>query len=316
MVSGMPAAEATPSSADVVAFLGLGTMGGPMARQLVRAGYVVHVFDPDAAAVSAAVAFGARAAATPRAAAEASDIVICMLPHPDILREVLLGDGGVVHALPAPALVVDMSTSGPLAVRSCAQELAKRGIGMVDAPVGKGPWAAEKGDLTILLGGEEAACRRAEPVLRHIGSTVYYCGSLGSGQAVKLANNLVACATMAVVAEGYALCVQAGADPKVLLEMMPTTSADSWQLRHTLIEKIVQGDLSPMFKLKLAHKDLKLVDALASAQGTSVECASAAVKLYERAIQAGYGDLDWGAVALVVEPSLGRARGDSDKPSE
>ncbi len=287
-----------------VAFLGLGTMGGPMARQLLKAGHELHVFDPDASRVADAVALGAHAESTPRAAGEAADVVICMLPHPDVLVEVLLGEEGVLHSDPAPAVVVDMSTSGPLAVRKCGEALADRGISMVDAPVGKGPWAAEKGELTILLGGEEAARSRVEPVLRHVGSTVYHCGPLGSGQAVKLANNLVACANMAVVAEGYALAVQAGADPLVLLEVMPTTSADSWQLRHTLIEKIVAGDLSPMFKLSLAYKDLRLITALADDQGTSVGCADAALALYERAMQAGYGDLDWGAVALVTEPSL------------
>ncbi|MGH3662358.1 MAG: NAD(P)-dependent oxidoreductase [Micromonosporaceae bacterium] len=289
---------------DRIGFIGLGAMGAPMARQIVASGAAVTVYDVSAESVAALVEAGARAAATPREAAEQSDIVICMLPHPDVVRGVLLGPDGVVHADPAPQLAIDMSTSGPEVVRECAAALAESGIGMLDAPVGKGPWAAEKGELTILLGGPDELCAKAEPVLRVVGSTVLRCGPLGAGQAVKLANNLVACANMAAVTEGYALAKRAGADPAVLLEMMPGTSADSWQLRHTMIGKIMQGDLSPMFKLQLAHKDMRLVLELASGSDLDVGCAKATYEWYDAAMRHGYGDHDWGAIALVADPDL------------
>ncbi len=227
-----------------------------------------------------------------------------MLPHPDMLKAVLLGGDGVIHAAPHPAIVVDMSTSGPLAVRDCATRLAEAGIGMVDALVGKGPWAAEKGELSILLGGEDNLCQRVEPLLRHIGNTIYRCGPLGSGQAVKLANNLASCANIAVAVEAWTLAARTGADVNVLKEVMPQTSADSWQLRHTLIGKVLCGDFAPMFKLSLAHKDLRLIADLADTLNVPINTTRGAIDWYEKAMAAGHGDLDWGAIALVEDPNL------------
>jgi len=282
-----------------VGFIGLGLMGTPMATQVLRSGFALTVYDVDATAVAKLVAEGAQAAATPRELAERSDLVVCMLPHPDVLRTVLLGPDGVVAAAPAPTAVVDMSTSGPGVVTECAKELSARGVAMADAPVGKGPWAAEKGELTILYGGDDATFAVAEPVLAAMGSAIHRCGPLGSGQVIKLANNLVSCANMSVLAEAYALTKAYGADTDVLVEVMPQTSADSWQLRNTLIAKILQGDLSPMFKLGLAHKDMRLILELAESLGTTIDAGRGAYRWYDTALREGHGDHDWGAVALV-----------------
>ena len=287
-----------------IGFIGLGAMGTPMSRRILQKHGQVTVFDVDRAAVAALVAEGAEAAATPRALGERSDVVVTMLPHPDVLSQVALGDDGLIHTLAPGATMIDMSTNGLKAVKDVAAALAEKGIKVVDAPVGKGPWAAETGDLTILMGGAEADCRAVEWVVGMMGSKVHYCGPLGAGQAVKLANNLASCANMSIVAEAYALAKAAGADMDVLVEGMPQTSADSWQLRQTLIGKVLKGDFSPMFKLLLARKDLRLIVEMAEELGSPIACGRASLAGYDQAMEAGHGDLDWGAVILNANPEL------------
>jgi 4-hydroxybutyrate dehydrogenase / sulfolactaldehyde 3-reductase len=283
-----------------VGFLGLGLMGLPMATQVVNAGYPLTGFDPDGAAVERLVALGGTAAGCPREVAEHADLVISMLPHPDVVRAALLDpDDGVIATSAPPRAVVEMSTSGPDVVRECADRLAARGIAVADAPVGKGPWAAKRGDLTILFGGDDAVHDFAKPVLATIGSTIRRCGPLGSGQVIKLANNLVSCANIAVLAEAYQLVGAYGADTEVLIDVMAGTSADSWQLRNTLIGKILAGDVSPMFKLKLAYKDMRLVLDLADRLGTAADAGQGAFRWYDAGMAAGHAEHDWGAIVLV-----------------
>lgn len=287
-----------------VGFIGLGAMGAPMARRILTHGVQLRVCDLDAAAVERLVDAGAGAAANPAELGAASDIVVCSLPHPTVLNEVALGEDGLIHGLKAGGVVIDMSTDSPEVVRTVSEALAQNGVDMIDAPVGKGPWAAEKGDLTILMGGEKEVCRSVEWLLEMMGSALHYCGPLGSGQVVKLANNLASCANMAVVAEAYALAKRGGADLGVLTEVMPQTAADSWQLRHTLIEKVLAGDFSPMFKLKLAAKDMRLIVEMAEALEAPSDCARAALEWYERGAAAGHGELDWGAIILASNPEI------------
>jgi 4-hydroxybutyrate dehydrogenase / sulfolactaldehyde 3-reductase len=287
-----------------VGFIGLGAMGTPMARQILQKHGQVTVFDVDQAAVKALVKAGATAAASPREVGASSGVVITMLPHPDVFRDVVLGKGGLADGLAAGAILIDMSTNGMEAVQAAQEALKPRGVRVVDAPVGKGPWAAEKGDLTILMGGDEATCREVEWLLGMVGNKLYHCGPLGAGQVVKLANNLASCANMAVLAEAYALARAGGAKLDVLTEVMPQTSADSWQLRHTLNGKILKGDFSPMFKLKLASKDMRLIADMAQALGTPMQVIAGALDWYEKAEAAGHGELDWGAILLVSNPEL------------
>jgi 3-hydroxyisobutyrate dehydrogenase-like beta-hydroxyacid dehydrogenase len=137
-----------------------------------------------------------------------------------------------------------------------------------------------------------------------VGSKLYHCGPLGAGQVVKLANNLASCANMAVLAEAYALAKAGGARLDVLTEVMPQTSADSWQLRQTLNGKILKGDFNPMFKLKLANKDMKLIAEMAKSLGTPMQVTAGALDWYEKGERAGHGELDWGAIILVSNPEL------------
>lgn len=287
-----------------VGFIGLGAMGVPMAEQILRKHGKLVVSDIDPAAVQRLAAAGAIAVSSPKELGEASDIVIAMLPHPDVLRDVVLGRNGLAEGMERGSILIDMATDGIAVVQEMEKALRPKGIRVMDAPVGKGPWAAEKGDLTVLMGGDEALCREAEWLLGMVGSKLYYCGPLGAGQVVKLANNLASCANVAVLAEAYTLAKAGGARLDVLTEVMPMTSADSWQLRHTLNGKVVKGDFSPMFKLKLARKDMRLIIEMAQTLGTPIKVGQGALDWYERGESAGYGDLDWGAILLVSNPEL------------
>ena len=231
-----------------IGFVGLGTMGRPMAQRLLDARVNLRVYDVAPAATAHFTRQGVVAAATPRELGAWADVLILMLPSPDILRESLLGTDGAIHGLRAGSIVIDMSTSGPGIVKTCAAALAARGVEMVDAPVGKGPPAAAKGELTLLMGGKREVCAKVEPILRHLGNELHYCGPCGSGQVVKLVNNMVSCANAAVLAEACTLAHASGVDLNVLAGIMAGTAADSHQLRHTLMTKALKHDFAPAFK--------------------------------------------------------------------
>jgi 3-hydroxyisobutyrate dehydrogenase-like beta-hydroxyacid dehydrogenase len=296
--------EVLLSQDKLVGYIGVGAMGGAMSAQILEHGLELSVYDVDTAAVKALEEKGAYAARSPREVGERSEVVICSLPHPKVFIETALGEQGLIHGMKPGGVVIDMSTNDLKTERDVGAALEKEGIRLIDAPVGKGPWAAIEGDLTVMMGGDREVCRSVEWLLNIVGSKLFYCGPLGSGQVIKLANNLASCANMAVVAEAYALAKAGGADLEVLTEVMPQTSADSWQLRRTLVDKVLKGDFSPMFKLKLAHKDMGLIVEMARALGSPIGCGEATMHWYDEGLKAGYGEMDWGAIILCSNPEL------------
>lgn len=291
-----------------VGFIGLGLMGRGMASNIARKHGQLSVYDVDQAAVDALTALGATPKASPREVGAASDVVLLSLPHPDVSRDVALGPEGLVHGMAPGGIVVDLSTDGIEMVRELEDGLRAKGIRLVDCPLGKGPTAAAAGDLTLLSAGDRSACASIEWVLSMIGSRIYYCGPLGAGQAVKLANNLLSCGYGALIAEAYAMAKAAGADLDIFSEVLPQTAADSWPLRNVFVAKAFKGDFSPYFRLAAALKDYRLIVAMARSLGTPARAAEAVLDYYERAAAAGHGDRDFGALALVTNPELGGAR--------
>ena len=288
-----------------VGWIGLGDLGGAMARRIQSQGVRLTVYDLDPAAVRRLTDLGATAAGSISELAEASDIVMLSLPHPTVLYDVCLGVGGLIGALAPGSIVCDTSTNGRDAVVEVGAKLAEKGIRMVEGPIGKGPWAAERGELTIMMGGDRETLAEVEFLFRIVGSDLYHCGPLGAGQVVKVANNLASCANLAVAAEAYALAAKGGADLDVVAKVMPLTAADSWHLRNTVIAKILQRhDFSPVFKLKLARKDLQLAVAMAESLGLPSACARGALDWYDRGHEAGNDDLDQSAIMLDTNPEL------------
>lgn len=307
--------DSTPRAYDA-GFIGLGDLGGAIARRMLDHGVRLTVFDPDPEAVRLTASRGAIPVAASRAVGATCKIVFLCLPGPDVLREVGLGRDGLVHGMSAGGIVIEMSTNGPDAVREVGAVLAERGIRMIDAAVGKGPWAAEQGDLTLMLGGDEETLDEVDHLLQVVASRLYRCGPLGAGQIVKLVNNLASCTNLAVAVEAIALAQRCGADLSVVREVLPQTAADSWHLRHTVIDKALsRRDFDPVFKLKLARKDLGLALNMAERVGLAAGCARGALEWYDRGMAAGLGDRDQCAIMLTLgdnDRTSAQASGESD----
>jgi len=288
-----------------VGVVGLGAMGGAIARHLVASGFPVTVHDLSETAVAAMAAAGATAARTAREVAAASEVVLLSLPNPEAVEAVILAPDGVAAGLRSGAVVVDTSTSDPAVTQRLAADVAAAGGSLIDVPLGKGPAAAATGDLTLMAGGDADVIDSCADVLDTVGSRRYHCGPVGSGHAMKLANNLVSCAMNALVAEAMTLGAKAGLRPETMLEVMSNTAADNWHLRHTFPMRVFTGRFEPNFKLALAHKDLGLAVRFAGAQRVPAPIAAAAHELHGRALKAGLGDEDQGAVVKVLERAAG-----------
>jgi 2-hydroxy-3-oxopropionate reductase len=248
----------------VVGFVGLGTMGREMTRNLVKAGYVVQAYDVVPACVHEAAAGGAKAVASVAEAASGARIVITMLPDTPDVQAVVLGEAGLHRHPPAGRLIVDMSTIAPQAVRAMAAALKADGIDFIDAPVSGGPQGAKAATLTIMAGGEADAFARARPVLSAMGTTINHVGSSGAGQTVKLCNQLMVGINLQSVCEALALGRASGVDLTQMRDVLLGGSAASWMLDR-LGPAMINGDASAGFRIDLQLKDLRLVQELATA---------------------------------------------------
>jgi 3-hydroxyisobutyrate dehydrogenase len=286
-----------------VAVIGLGTMGLPMARRLVGAGHAVVGCDVDPARVAL---LGAAAAGTPAAAAEAAEVVLLSLPTPAVVEQVVLGTDGVRDGAAPGALLADMSTSPPALARRLASECVE--LDVLDAPVSGGPRGAEDATLTVMVGGDGAAFRRALPLFEALGRLVVRVGGHGAGQAAKLCNNLIAGATMAAIAESCAVARREGIEPEVLYELVTASTGDSRVLRTRFplagaddAHPSARG-YAPLFALDLIAKDMGLALELAEAHGLEPTVARAALEAYRDAQREGHGALDYSAVYLRFDP--------------
>lgn len=266
-----------------IAFYGLGTMGLPMARNLVAAGHEVVGHDLDAARAAEFSGDGP------------AEIAVASLPSAAAVEE-------VARALPGSVEVfVDMSTSPPALARRLAAEL---GIESLDAPVSGGPRGAEAATLSIFVGGSAEGFARVEPILRTLGSVVAHVGGPGSGQVVKLCNNLMAGVNMAAVAEASAVAAREGIDPALFYELVTASTGDSRVLRTRFPlagadeSHPANRDFEAMFMLDLIVKDMTLVSELAKEAGVEPDMAEAALANYRKAQQDGHGRLDYSAVFL------------------
>ncbi len=276
-----------------LAFIGLGTMGLPMARHLLEAGHDVVGVDLDARRVAA---LGGRTADSVPAAVADADASFMSLPDTSAVAGVARE---IAETAPSGSLFVDLSTGPPALARELARELGDRGLLVLDAPVSGGPAGAHAASLTIMVGGSRTAFERAEPLLRALGRP-FHVGDAGAGQTAKLCNNLVAGVTMAALAEACAIAERAGIDAELLYELLTTSTGDSRVLRTRYPRPGVaeshpsSNGYAPLFALDLIVKDLALALELA---GDS-PVAAAALEEYHRAQTAGFGSLDYSAVYL------------------
>jgi len=282
-----------------VAFIGMGTMGAPMAKNLMEAGFAVTVYNRTRERELPLAEGGAARAASPRlAAAEADVIVTCVSDTPDV-EAVLLGDEGVIHGARAGALVVDMSTISPSATRRMADRLAQKKIRMIDAPVSGGSEGAQKGTLSIMVGGEAADVAEARPVLEAMGKAIVHVGAIGAGQVTKAINQIVIAGTYQGVAEGMALGLKAGLDMDKVLEAIGGGAAGSWGLSNRA-PFMIRNDYPLGFRLKLHRKDLDIALEVARELGVTLPVAAYVEQIETGLMGRGHGDEDVSVIARAV----------------
>lgn len=290
---------------QTIGFVGLGQMGGPMSRNLVRAGHALQVYDLDPAAVAAVVEAGAKGAVSPADAASGADVVFTMLPIGVVVEAACFGPGGIAEGIAAGAVVVDMSTILPTETRRIGARLAEQGVGMVDAPVGRTSAAAVAGKSTFMVGGEPADIERVRPLLMALGEQVTVCGPLGSGATMKLVNNYISAVVNLATAEGLAMGQKAGLDLEVMAEVLSHTPAGRGHITTTWPEKALKDDPSPAFMLDLATKDLGLAVDLAAALQVPLATGAVSRQLYQVAQARGHGRDDWTTAVFRTIKSLG-----------
>jgi|ERR1035441_7853349 2-hydroxy-3-oxopropionate reductase len=291
---------------NLVGLIGLGQMGGRMARRFQLAGWRVVGWDPFAPAVAAAAADGLEVAANPAAVAAEAPIVITSLPDIKALHAVAFGEGGIVSEGHADRLIVDTTTLTPDQAREICSELAHRGIGFLDAPVSGGTAGAEKGTLGIMVGGEPALFERAKPVLDVIGSKVVHCGPIGSGQVVKAVNQLIVVATLGAVGEALALARAARVDPGLAREVMLAGYAASPVLDNGG-GRMISREFAPGGKASYNLKDIAALAELSAAGGVRIPVFDAAAEYIRALVAAGGGDLDHAAIIDIIEGKSGSA---------
>ena len=289
------------ATAERVAFLGLGIMGEPMARNLVAAGFGVTVWNrTPTKAMNFAAAHGAEHAESPAAAAERSDVTITMVPDSAEVKDVLFGQRGAAEGIHRGSLVIDMSTIAPSASLEAGERLAKEGVGFLDAPVTGSRPRAEDGTLTIMVGGDAKDFERARPVLDAMGKLVVHVGPQGHGTIVKLLNNTTAAVNALAVAEALVAARKAGVDTDALRQVMGAGSGGSAML-DLKAAPMLAHDFTPLFKLAHMLKDVRHCLAEAERLGAEMALGQLAEHAYTQADRKGLGEQDFAAVVEVVE---------------
>ncbi len=274
--------------AEQLGFIGLGIMGKGMARNLLKAGFPVRVWNRTASKVQELAAEGATTAVSPADLAAQCDVIfICVSDTPDV-QAVVLGEGGVIHGAKPGALVVDMSTISPTATREMAAALAAKGVEMLDAPVSGGSEGAAKGTLAIMVGGQAEQVEHARPCFQAMGKTITHVGGHGAGQMVKLVNQILVVVTMLGVSEALLFAQAGGLDLNKTLAAVSGGAAGSWMLSNRG-PQVLQRDWRPGFMIDLQQKDVRLVLDEADRLGVPMLASSLVFNLYRTLQKDGLG---------------------------
>ena len=287
-----------------VGYIGLGLMGKPMARNILKAGFPLVVHNRSRSAVDELVAEGATAAWTPAEVARQVDIVITNLPDSPDVDQVALGADGIIEGAHDGLIFIDNSTIKPATARKIATALAEKGVFALDAPVSGGDIGAINGTLTIMLGGKEAALNKAMPVLEAMGKSITLVGDAGAGQIAKVCNQIMVAAQMVGMAELLIVAQKAGADPQKVVQAIKGGAAQCWAL-DIKPPRLFDGNRQPGFKAYMQAKDLNIVLDTAREYGVPVPGTAANTQLFSAMLEMGMGDLDNSAVIGVIEALAG-----------
>ena len=285
-----------------IGFFGVGHMGGPMAANLVKAGHEVIAFDLVPELLNAAVEQGAKAADSAAQAVQGADVVISMLPSAGAVRDLYLGEAGVLKHIDASALIIDCSTIDADTAREVAAIAKEQGRVMIDAPVSGGVGGAKAGTLTFICGGQEEAIDRARPVLECMGAQVFRAGDNGAGQLAKICNNMLLAIHMIGTAEALQMGADHGLDPAVLSEIMKASSGDNWSLDKYnpwpgVMENVpASNEYEGGFAVKLMNKDLGLALQAALSSQSATPMGNLAKSLYVAHGNHGYAEKDFSSI--------------------
>ena len=284
-----------------IGFIGIGNMGTPMSTNLLKAGHELVVYDIREEAMEEPVRLGAKAARSPKEVAQTSDVVITSLPTQKALEEVVLQRDGVLEGAKRGCVLIDTSTVSPSTVKRIAAIAKERGVEVLDAPVSGGVAGARAATLTVMVGGDKGVFERCLEIFRVIGKNVYHVGGVGSGNAVKLVNNLMSLVNLAALSEGMVLGMKAGVDPETLHRVISVSTGSSYALEVKLPNLISKGRFEAGFAIDLACKDLGLAIDLGREMGVPLFVTNVAQQVYELARARGMGRLDHTAIIKLLE---------------
>ncbi len=283
-----------------VGFVGLGIMGRPMLRNLLKAGHTVVAYSRSAAKLDAVVADGAQRGASNADVGERSSVVITMLPDGPEVEEVVCGTGGILAGSKSGSLIVDMSSISPLVSQKIAAACAAKGVDFIDAPVSGGEPKAIDGTLAIMVGGSEAAFKKAEPILKCMGSTITLTGPVGAGNVTKLANQIMVACNIAAMGEALTLATRCGLNPEVVLNAVKSGLAGSAVL-NAKGPMFIARNFEPGGKVKFHQKDLRNALETAEANNVCLPLTALVQQMISSLIADGKGELDHSIIATFVE---------------
>jgi 2-hydroxy-3-oxopropionate reductase len=287
--------------AEKVGFIGLGIMGGPMAKNLMEAGYDLVLFNRTREKAEAAAEEGdAEVAGSPREVAENSDMIVTMLPDSPDVRDVVTGEDGVLEGISEGVLLVDMSTISPVVTEELAERLRERGASMLDAPVSGGDVGAIEGTLSIMVGGSEEDFERAKPLFDVMGKTVTHVGPTGAGQVTKAANQVVVALTIEAVSEALVLGSKGGVAPEKILDVLSGGLAGN-KVMEVKREKFLSHEFDPGFRSELHHKDLGIALAAGREYGVVLPVTAIVDQMLLAMKKKGWGGEDHSALLRIIE---------------
>lgn len=287
-----------------IGFIGLGIMGKPMSRNLLKAGYQLVVFNRSKGAVNELVAAGASAAANPREVAKQAEIVITMLPNSPHVRDVVLGEAGIIEGAAKGSVVIDMSSIAPLVSREIAARLAEKGIEMLDAPVSGGEPKAIEGTLSVMAGGKKEIFDKCYPVMKAMAGSVVLVGSAGAGNIAKLANQIIVALNIAAVSEALVLAAKAGVDPDLVYQAIRGGLAGSAVL-DAKAPLMMDRKFNPGFRIDLHIKDLNNVLETSHSIGVPLQLTASVMEIMQALKVDGLGDADHGSLVRFYEKLAG-----------
>ncbi|NWJ48965.1 MAG: NAD(P)-dependent oxidoreductase [Chloroflexi bacterium] len=290
-----------------VGFIGLGIMGRGMALNLLKAGFPLTIYARNPQKVQDIVAAGALLVNSSREVAEKSEITITIVPDSPEVLEVILGQNGALEGAQPGSIIIDMSTINPATSRNVAEHCNAKGVHFMDAPVSGGSIGAQTGTLAIMAGGDASVFQRALPIFQAMGraEAIYHVGVVGSGEVVKIVNNVMGAIITAACGEALAMGVKAGVEVEKIAEIVTNSSGSNWQLANAFPRNVFSGAFKPGFFTELMYKDVGLALQLAEQVGTPATMAQLARGMFESAIAAGYGRDDYTSVVRPVEAAAG-----------